>query len=401
MSLTTLLIVAALGQIKPPAPSPTVAAVKGPPLGYRFIEVAHTKDSFREFHGAPTLNDIGITAFTATMIAGTKVIAYGSGGPLQFAATTADRFTDFEPTPVINDEWQIVFTGHIEGQGSGIFIKPLGADPSVIADTLVDYTRFAGTPDIDGRGAVAFYGEIDTRLPTGIPIPDELRPPDFPDPESASDDNPAPTFMPGMGIFVNNGLETQVVADTLRSFSKVEPCVSISETGAVAYIAVTRSKIRGVFVQRPGPEPVFPVLQNDIRWADFGPPVLTQQGEVCFWAKARDLTEAILAADSNGGLIRTIVNTEPGMQRTFDRVLAHNDRGETLYVAREKSGPVLYLARRSLQTLRVVERGSPMSASTVEEILIAARSLNERGQFCFAVKLKNGEGAIFLATPTR
>ncbi|MFO0981134.1 MAG: hypothetical protein U1E76_05180 [Planctomycetota bacterium] len=398
MGLIPLIVL--IGQAKKPA---VVAApvVQGAPAGYRFIEVAHTKDTYKEFHGAPTLNATGITAFTATMDAGEKVIAFSSGGPPQFAVSTKDRFTNLDPTPVINDAWDVTFVGHIENQGSGVFFKPLGAEPTIVADTLFNFTRFKGTPDIDSRGQVVFYGEIDTRLPDGgIPIPEESRPEDFPNPD-ASEENPAMPYTPGMGIFINTQIQTLVVVDTLRSLEKVEPFVSLSETGSVAFIGTTRDKVRGLYVQPPGPQMALPIVDDSSFYSDFGPPVLTKQDELCFWAKKKDKSEAILVTQATGGQLREVVGSHEGEGRTFDPVIGHSDQGATLFIAREKGGPVLCLARRLGPPVRVIQRGSPLGGSAVEDIFIASRSVNDRGQFCFHVKFKNDEAAIYLATPTQ
>lgn len=393
------LVIVVLAQVPSTKPKPVSVKNLATPLGYRFIEVAHTRDTYQEFHGAPTLNDTGMTVFTATMDSGRMMVMYGSGGPIQFVVSTPERFTLLDGTPLISDAWDVVFTAHVENRGSGIFIKSLGRDPEIVGDTLSGFTRFRGVPDINSRSEVAFFAEVDTRLPIGVAIPEKRRPDSFPNPP-ASDDNPADNQMPGMGIFVSSPLIT-VAVDTLGSFEKIDPVVSLSDTGALAFVGTKRTTVRGVFVQIPGKDAAFPIVSDEIKYADFGPPVLTREGQLCFWTKMKDGSEAILVTQQDGGSIREIVHNDPVIKRTFDPIIAHTDAGSTLYLAREKDGPVLYLARRLGAPVRVVARGTPLGGSTVKEILIAARSLNERGQLCFHAQLANGEAVIVLATPSR
>jgi hypothetical protein len=99
------------------------------------------------------------------------------------------------PNPLINDAWDVVFFAHVADQGSGLFIKNLGRDPLIIGDTLMTFSRFHGVPDINSRSEVAFYAEIDPRIPPG-PINEDQRP-KSPDPKAANA-NPAPA-PPRMG----------------------------------------------------------------------------------------------------------------------------------------------------------------------------------------------------------
>src|SRR5262245_1104566 len=106
MVIVHILAAALLAQAPAPTRQKPVSVIKAmPPAGYRFIEVAHTRDSYQEFLGAPTLNGMGMTAFTCVMDSGNMMIAYGSGGPIQIVASTPEKFTRFEPTPLINDSW--------------------------------------------------------------------------------------------------------------------------------------------------------------------------------------------------------------------------------------------------------------------------------------------------------
>jgi hypothetical protein len=398
MLIIPILAAALLAQVPAPNRPKPVSVIKAmPPAGYRFIEVAHTKDTYQEFLGAPTLNGMGMTAFTSVMDSGNMIVAYGSGGPIQIVASTPERFTRFEPTPLINDSWDVVFVGHVADQGSGLFIKSLGRDPLIIGDTLLMFSRFQGVPDINSRSEVAFYAEIDPRIPPG-PIEEDQRPKSFPD-LKASDAEPAPGETPGMGLFVNGLLETTVAVDTLRSFRKVEPVVSIAENGQVAFVATTRIGIKGVYVQTPGVVMPYPIVNDEIKYADFGRPVLTDEGQLCFWAKMKNGTEAILLTRGDGGQIRELVHTELGIPMTFDPTVSFTDSGSLLYIARDKDGPVLYLTQRLGAPLRIVGAGTQLCGSTVKDVFISHRSLNAVGQLCFHAKLEDGEAVIILATP--
>src|SRR5262245_41692377 len=252
-------------------------------------------------------------------------------------------------------------------------------------------------PDINSRSEVAFYAEIDPRVPPGS-TNDDQRPKSFPE-LKASDASPAPLDAPGMGIFVNGLLGTSVAVDTLRSFRKVEPVVSMDDNGQVAFIATTRLGTKGVYVQTPGVTIPYQVVNDEIKYADFGPPVLTNEGQLCFWAKMKNDTEAILLTRGDGGAIRELVHTELGIPLTFDPVVSFTDSGSLLYIARETDGPVLYLTRRIGAPLRIAGKGTQLGGSTVKDVFISHRSLNALGQLCFHAKLEDGEAVIILATP--
>jgi hypothetical protein len=54
--------------------------------------------------------------------------------------------------------------------------------------------------------------------------------------------------------------------------------VSLTDNGQVAFVATTRSAPKAVYVQTPGVAMPYPVVNDDIKYADFGPPRADQRG---------------------------------------------------------------------------------------------------------------------------
>lgn len=326
---------------------------------------------------------------------------------LTLIATTGDRFTDFGPyVASVNDAGVVAFQAGVAGDGSGVFTGD-GRDRVEVVERAA-VAAVTSHPDIDGAGAVSFYGE--TR--SGV-----------------------------HGVFLarDDGLVT--IGDTRTFFASIGPTgPSMDEAGTVAFRAETENGVSGVFLGST--EGVVTVALAGKRWCGFqGVPVVTPDGAVLFradrgggvegvhlWragsvetiAETGDVFGAIgrfpsvnaagtvaFAAMLRGGGAGVFTSSEGRIERVLDtdgafesfRGAIVDDRGRVVLIATPRYGSLGLFDGPDPEADRIVAIGDPLHDSTVTDLAANPVSVNAGGQLAVRISLADGRQQILRADP--
>jgi hypothetical protein len=123
-----------------------------------------TGPEFSGFGNAPSINDLGMVAFTAGRDAGGSGIykATDSSGFTPVALTTSPEFSAFIAGASINTSGTVAFYANTDAGGSGIYTASNSSSFTPVAlNTSPEFADFIGTPSINSLGRVAFYADTD------------------------------------------------------------------------------------------------------------------------------------------------------------------------------------------------------------------------------------------------
>jgi hypothetical protein len=327
--------------------------------------------------------------------------------PLTVIATTGDRFSDFAPyVASVNDAGVVAFQAALRDGGTGVFTGDGGPVAQGVGPPLV--AGVTSHPDINGLGALSFYGEF-----TGG----------------------------GQGVFLVRDRRLSTLADTGRSFAAIGPLgPTMNEAGAIAFRGDSSEGVSGVYVGNG--ETITTIADTQGHWSAFhGLPVINGRGIVVFRADRKDGVQGVYAA--RAGSVRTVV--ESG--ETFAEIGQFptvNDHGTVAFVATRRSGEMGILVADGdditeiddtdsafesyrgalisgaggvirIATLRsgnlglfsgpdpVADRilaiGDPLFGSTVIDFAANPVSVSAAGHLAIRVSLKNGRQLILRVDP--
>ncbi|MEW6741989.1 MAG: choice-of-anchor tandem repeat NxxGxxAF-containing protein [Planctomycetota bacterium] len=369
---------------------------------FRFAAVAETQHGrFTEFLGPPTVNAAGVCAFVAVTTNGATGIFTGSGGPPIEVASSDAEFDSFAPWALITDKWQVLFQAKIERRGSGLFLSEPARSFQVVADTLRTFTRFDGVPAMNPRGDIAFYAQVDERLPAGVYIPEDRYPPvRIPEDDlKPGDQLPHKGDRPPEGIFVQDLLGKTVVAvDTLNRYRRIEPSVALSYDGTLVFVGTARSGETAVYVQARGGA-VRALVTNQVRFEKFGPPVINDRGFVAFWSELKSGEQGVYLAQSGGGYLHEFLLASPERGEKIDSVISLERYGTVAYVHRRQEVPTLTFRRGKLAPMPLLSAKRSLPTGIVKDIRISSQCIGMHGHVAFFATFENGVSGIYLAVP--
>lgn len=198
------------------------------------------------------------------------------GGPSldwTLVAETGQRFSSFAPyVPSVDEQGRVAFQAELRSGGSGVFVGDGDGVDDVVAPPTV--TRVTSHPDLDGRGATSFYGE----LAGG-----------------------------GPAVLLHRDGEVALIASQASGFVAVGPAgPTMNAAGAVAFRACRAPGRPGVFLWSGGVTSV--LAETGDEWSGFeGLPVVGEDGAVVVRADRPDGVAGIYSFSS--GLLRVVAET--------------------------------------------------------------------------------------------
>ncbi|MBV9385728.1 MAG: hypothetical protein JOZ78_04785 [Chroococcidiopsidaceae cyanobacterium CP_BM_ER_R8_30] len=172
---------------------------------------------------------------------------------------------------------------------------------------------------------------------------------------------------------------------------------SINDQGSVAFNADLTAGGKGIFVGN-GSSINTIIDTNSGPYSYFSAPTLNNNGVVAFNA-GLTTGEAFIYESVNGKLIE-IANTGNGsIFKDFRSDVALNQQGDVTFLADlNDGGTAIYTGSRSgLQ--RVIGVGDSLDGSTVTDLFVSHRGLNDLGQIAFDATLATGGLEVFRADP--
>ncbi len=221
--------------------------------------------------------------------------------PMTVIATTGDRFSAFAPyVASVNDAGVVAFQAALHGGITGVFTGDGGPVSQAVAPPVI--AAVTSHPDVNGSGALSFYGELAGGR---------------------------------QGVFLIRDGRLTTLADTRGPFASIGPLgPTMNDDGVVAFRGDRRKGGSGIFLAEG--DPISTVADADGPWSRFhGLPVINGSGTVVFRADRKDGVEGVYAA--RAGSIRAVVETGEAFAEIghFPTV---NDRGTVAFVATRRSG---------------------------------------------------------------
>jgi len=230
-------------------------------------------------NGNPSMNELGLVSFGASLSDGSQAILRGDGTTLTTIASTSTAFASFEDNTSINNAGEVAFGGQLDSGARGLFSGD-GATTTThylnTADAVVDgsparFEAIPGRPSINDPGDIAFRDEIQETFRQDIfrgqegtfTTISEANPPQGLTPPLLNNGGTVAwqtSFLDETGFFVSaivtgdgDGPDTTVV-DSSGTFD-VFDSFALNNNGAVAFSATLDSDTLGIPSIFVGPNP--------------------------------------------------------------------------------------------------------------------------------------------------
>lgn len=170
---------------------------------------------------------------------------------------------------------------------------------------------------------------------------------------------------------------------------------AINDNGEVAFNADLKTGERGIFVSNNGK--LTTIADSSQGYTYFSVPEINNKGTVAFNAGLANGSSAIF--ESTGGQLTTIADTN-GIFKDFKSDVALNEQGQVAFLADLKNGTTAIYTGSDLGLKQVIAVGDPLNGSTVSQLFVSHRGLNDLGQVTFDAVLANGYSQeVFRADP--
>lgn len=331
---------------------------------YTFTLVAETGAVFSTLAGTPDVNDFGVVAFEAGLVAGGSGIFTGSGGPTTTIADTGGAFFEFNERPVINASGTVAFAAELDTGVRGVFSGSGGAI-TTIADTdgifsnFQDAAGFLPAVAINDNGTVAFHADLD-----------------------AGDE----------GVFTGNGSLITTITDTTTGlFDRVSVSLhAINNAETVAFRAIVGQEIRGVVADSGA---FTTVADTNGPFSNIFCCAINSSDTVLF-AVLFDAGGSGLFT-SSGGVITQVIDTSGALSGLAGRDI--NDAGTVAYSGVFALGGRGIFTGPDLIADKVVQTGDMLFGREVNGL--AFGRLNNSGQLAFRVTFTDFTQAVVRADP--
>jgi len=174
---------------------------------------------------------------------------------------------------------------------------------------------------------------------------------------------------------------------------------AINDNGAVAFNANLKDGGKGIFVGDGNSIKTVVAEGTNGPFSYFSVPSLNDSGTVAFNAGFTTGGAAILK--TNDGKLTTVADTSDGsIFKDFKSDVALNQQGDVVFLADLNDGSTAIYTTTSLGLEKVIAVGDPLDGSTVTNLFVAHKGLNDGGQVAFDATLANGGLEVFRADPT-
>lgn len=330
---------------------------------FTFTKIADSNNSgiLDFFGGRGTLNDNGTVVFQANPVGVPDfgIFTGGSGdGVTTIVTTTGSNFAVGEPT--INIKNTIAFTGRLNIGEQGTFIFRNGILTN-INSALFPTTSSA--PALDIKNVVSLKGFQDNV----------------------------------QGIFsINNG-KTTTIADTKGVFSNFEENPASNNRGKLVFIAGLDTGGQGVFFSSGRGRKIVTISNTDGLFSQFFfKPAINDRDDVAFAAELDTGVQGIFSYSPGRG-ITTVVDSSGPFSRVFNPAI--NNKGRIAFVAELDTGGKGIFTGSNPTVDKVISTGDTLLTSTVVNVSLLNKGLNNSGQIAFGVQLADGTTGIFRAEP--
>jgi hypothetical protein len=331
-------------------------------------------------------------------------------------AATGERFRDFAPyVASIDDEGVVAFQAALDGGESGVFVGDGRETVEVVGTAGGAIARICSHPDIDGAGAVSFYGELRAggravfraggeRGGVSAIAGSEGRFGDIGPLGPTMNRAGAVAFRAelrtgGAGIFVakaDGEIVAIATADAGGPFCGFRGLPVIDERGAVVFRADLPGGGQGVY-SGDGFE-VTAIVETGELLSDLGAfPSANGAGAVAFAGTLRGGGAGILKAEN--GHIERVAGSEDGFE-SFRGALI-DGAGSVVFFATPPGKALGIYAGPDPARDAVLCVGDPLLGSTVTSFALNPVSINALGQLAIRVELASGAQAIVRAARPR
>ncbi len=355
---------------------------------FEYTKIADTNSlPFSNIYDA-YLNDAGTVSF----ISGTNNtglgIYTGNGVSVTTIADASDPkspFSRFE-TPVINNSGTVAFPAFLKAEagGSGIFVASSDGGVKTLYDTKSGpFSGFGSIPfgtlsGINNAGMVAFQADLNAG---------------------------------GSGIFTGfiGKPPTQIAAVPATSPTGAKPFVafpSINNSGTVSFLAVGLTGGPGLYTGNGGSFNTTANTSPSSPFNAFYGNAINNLGTVAFSAGLKDTNSGIFTS-SDGQLTKIVDSTGPFKQFNFpslpNSTLSINDSGRVAFGAELTAGGTGIFTGSDPVADKVIGTGDLLDGSTVTNLILSSKALNNSDQVVFVATLTDANGttheAVYRAEP--
>jgi len=173
---------------------------------------------------------------------------------------------------------------------------------------------------------------------------------------------------------------------------------AINDKGAVAFNADLKGGGKGIFVSDGSSLNTAIAGTTSGPFSYFSVPTINDNGTVAFNAGLTTGGAAILTSTS--GKLTTIADTSSGsIFKDFKSDVALNQSGDVTFLADLNNGNTAIYTGSSLGLEKVIAVGDALDGSTVSNLFVSHKGLNDYGQISFDAVLANGGQEVFRADP--
>ncbi len=313
-----------------------------------FTPIADTNTTFNSFDFFPSINNDGTVVFSAVGTGGSAIFSSSNG--------TTSKIYDSVPlslSPAINDAGTVAF-GANRGESSGVFTIDSQGNLATIAENTDP--RVFDNPVINNKGTVAL-----SSVAAG-----------------------------GREIFISNQGVKTTIADTSGLYSVLDG-YALNDSGVVSFSASLKAGGRGIFTVDGG---VTNTIANTSGFSFLFPPALSNTGTVAFKGVLPKLAgEGIYTA--HGGKITPIADNSGAF--SFFENPAINNQDTVAFKAVLKDGGLGIYTGADPVANKIISAGDPLLGSTVTNLFLSRKGINDANQIVFYAQLANGTSGIFRA----
>jgi hypothetical protein len=316
-----------------------------------FTPIADTNTSFSSFDFFPSINNNGTVVFSAVSKAGGSAIFSSSNST---TSTIYDSSATLSLSPAINDAGTVAF-GTNRGGSSGVLTIDSQGNLATIAENTDP--RVFDNPVINNKGTVAL-----SSMAAG-----------------------------GREIFISNQGVKTTIADTSGVYSVLDG-YALNDAGVVSFSASLKAGGRGIFTVDGGVTNT--IANTSDRFSFLFPPALSNTGTVAFKGVLPKLAgEGIYTA--HGGKITPIADNSGAF--SFFENPAINNQDTVAFKAVLKDGGLGIYTGADPVANKIISTGDTLLGSTVTNLFLSRKGINDANQIVFYAQLANGTSGIFRA----
>ncbi|MBU7583963.1 MAG: hypothetical protein KAF91_13805 [Nostoc sp. TH1S01] len=336
----------------------------GEAFAYTYTKIADTSNpNFTSFGRYPIINNAGNVVFAANLApdGGATSIVIGNGGQTTTiaAANTSNVFSLFGNVPVLNDLGTVAFRANLDSIGSSIFTINKGTVNTIASSSTA--TGAFDEPKINNDNVILFAGSSNT----------------------------------GRAVFRSSGGKTTTIADTQGEISNFYG-YTINDVGTAAF--VTRLDVGGYALYLNTNGVSNRLIYTKDPYSPFSflyTPAMNNLGTLVFKALRKIGGQGVFTTDGQS----TVTIADNVSSFNFFENPAINDAGKVVFKGVLKNGTLGIYTGADPVADKVVAAGDKLFGSTVTDLYVSSKSLNNNSQVVFYAKLADGTTGIYRADP--